>query len=530
MATAGVPVGADRKFPARVRVKALDAQNPFYATFGTTWNDIDVLNESGERLRLAAHRFLAKRPKEQIDIYQERLRNFFSTPLLGTIIGWYSSALFRRQPAIETPGEDEFFTAFLDDCDHAATKYTEHWRRCFEGLLLYGRCWTLVDKPSTGDLVPESRAQEQDLGLDAPYLVSYDPRQVINWGVDKFGNLDWVVTKTLDTQAEFLADDAATMTHWTYYDRARYARYEAQSEEGTSQFRSFGASPLPDQEPMAKLIESGPHALSGQNAVPFTLVTVPNNLWLANRAFAMLKQYVNQENSYSWGLYMGNLEMPVIFTGGSEPNMTRSEASYWVFDQKDRVEWSGPSGRTFQNSAAYIDALREDIYRAFYLQAQGRSSRATASAQSGYSKQMDMMPSNDVLNAYGDIVRQGMEATLNMVAKARGMGDEALSTVTGFRFEWQPATQSIATADEFSALNIQSDSAQKAMQKRVVRDVFQDERAEDIEKFVAEIDAAPTASQVASQQQDKQTQFFQQNFDRLSDRATVRDELASVGQ
>lgn len=519
---------APTAFPATASVQQLDRKHPNYTLFSPTWAEIEILSEAGARLRQAGSRFLTKRPKEQIDIYEERLRGLFSTPILGTVLGWYASALFRRQPGIDPPESDsKFFGEFLSDCDNSGRKFTEYWRRTFEQLASYGISWTLIDKPSS-PIAPESLADERDFGLDRVYLVNYEPIQVINWGTDQFGNLDWVVVKTLDEETEFLAEKPKSVTHWTYYDRTAFARYEAD----TDTLKSFAAAQMGTAPPttgsVAKRVDTGAHALSAYNLVPFEVSRVPANLWLANRTFSMLKQYLNQENSYAWGLYMGNLEMPVLFTDQGTPDMTRSEASYWQFGTGDRVEWSGPSGRTFASSAAYLDGLREDIYRAFYLQAQGRSSRATASAQSGYSKQMDMMPANDVLNAYGDLLRQGMENMLNSVALARGLRN-ASATVTGFRFETHEKTESIALAQEFKALEIQSDTADKVLQKRVVRDVFEDERPDNIEKMVAEIDAAPSASQLAAQQQDQQSKLYDQQFAKLSDRQNVRGELESLG-
>ena len=178
------------------------------------------------------------------------------------------------------------------------------------------------------------------------------------------------------------------------------------------------------------------------------LVEVKDEYWIANRVYLQLLDHLNQDNSLGWALFMANLSMPAIFSDHDIGPQTMSEAGFLKFRREDRFEWTEPAGHSFD--AERLNRLREEIYRTAYLQAQGKTSTATANAASGYSKELDMMPANDALNAYGDVMIPAMQNVFADVVVARG-GDEARTTmdVNGFRFETKPATESVALYQDF---------------------------------------------------------------------------------
>src|ERR1700682_6705489 len=72
----------------------------------------------------AAH-YLLRRQKEPLDVYAERLSRVFYENYIGSIIDWYGSTLFRREPVLQIDGESKsgrkFLTTFCDNCDLKGT-------------------------------------------------------------------------------------------------------------------------------------------------------------------------------------------------------------------------------------------------------------------------------------------------------------------------------------------------------------------------------------------------------------------------
>lgn len=478
-------------------VKLLDARHPDYAANAACWDNIDLLYRGGHTLKNQAARFLVKRPKELPEVYEARAGRFTYQNILGTALGWYQAAMFTDDPDIlirrgeaEIDGDrGDFYARFLEDCNRAGRTFTDLFRDVFLHLMLYRSTLILTDLPKM-ERQPATLAEQKAAGALDPYLVLYEPRQVINWETDAYGNLAWVVIATTAERRQF-AQDAAVVDRWYYFDRSEYRVYESQRKKDSR-----------EKSETASLVDSGPHALAEAGRVPARWVQIPDALWLANRAYLQVIDHLNQDNSYAWALFMANLPVPVI-KGDYEQPPTVSETAFIQLPENGAFEWAEPSGSSFQHSAARIASLREEIYRQLYLQAQGRSTEATPAAQSGYSKEMDMAPSRDVLNGFGDVLRAAMLSVLIDVAAIRGEADLAFD-VRGFTFDDDDAADELATAEAAIGLNIPSDTLEKEIQKRVARVLLKDARPDVIQKVEGEIDAAPGKEERARQAMEQQ--------------------------
>jgi hypothetical protein len=492
--------------------------------------DFDLLAAGGARLKAAVTRFLAKRPKELPDVYAERCKRLTYQNILGQALGWYEAALFRRNPEIVLPdGVDDWYNDFLENCDAGGTTFVDTFRSVFANLMLYRSSWILTDLPHA-EVEPLTLADEQAAGLDKPYLVNYAPRDVINWATDSAGNLKWAVIRTGTLEGDFL-ETPRLVVRWYYFDRENYSIYEYRTPEANDNVVSalFGPDnrPIGDMREATQIAGPKPHALAKAGRVPMRRIQVRDNLWLANRLYLLLLEHMDLKNTSSWQMFLTNLPWLVIKGASDIDNVTRSEVGFLSLPDKDcDAFYLQPEHNTFGEASKALDALREEAYRTVYMQAQGRSASATASANSGYSKEMDMMPANDVLNAFGDCIRAGMQLTLGDVAAARGEMDLEFD-VRGFTFETKPATETIALNEEFQALGIPSKTAEKEMDKRTIRDVFEDSNEDLLDTMCKEVDAAPTRLEFAQKEQEAQLQSFKQDLQAATAKKRVASELAA---
>lgn len=497
----------------------LDAKHSHWSKYHDFWEIYDLLYRGGEEIQREAARFLIKRPKEVPEVFATRLSMFDYQNILGVALGWYQSKLFSKDPTIEVrlkgnsdpaavpENRRKPYTDFLQNADRNGTTYVDLWRQIYQNLLVFKGCYACIDLPSGTRSAPNRAAQRAQGGLD-PYVMLYDPRAVINWAVDGLGKLEWIVIKIQTFHQDFLGDGVRT-DRWTYYDRRRYRVYERStttykeaSSTGPIALYSPAGQPIDaGSEQTAELVDEGAHALADSEQVPVRYFTIPDGLWLASRAYLPAKAHLNIENSYQWALFMANLPVPVI-TSDTEIQHTISETAFIQLDKGGKFEWSEPKGTSFEHSHNCLEAKREEIFRSVYLMAQGRSSSASASSSSGYAKEMDMLPSKDVLSAYGDIVRAGSQNLLSDVAMARGLNEKDLEfDVRGFNFEINPALQEAETAEIMISLDIPSDTLTKEMQKRVAHSYLTDANRQIIQQVDDEIDAAPTRDELAAQQQ-----------------------------
>jgi hypothetical protein len=469
--------------PGSLPVEQLDAQHPEYACHAIAWDDIDLLYRGGHAIKEHAGRFLVKRPKELSEVYSAREQRFAYQNILGTALGWYQSAMFTEDPDViiqrgeKTLPADEadFYGDFQRDCTRSGCSMWDVAGEILLDLMLYRSAYILKDlPPQEGQAV--SRADQKANGALDPYLVIYDPRQVINWECDQYGCLAWVVIATTTEQRTFGAK-SEVVDRWYYFDREQYGVYEAKRKDNK-------------KAEVADLVAEGPHAMSDIGEVPVRRVEVKDALWLADRVYTQVLDHLNQDNSYSWALFMANLPVPVI-KGEFNGEVKASETAYIHLAENGAFEWAEPSGTSFEHSANRISSLREEIYRQMYLQAQARSNEATPAAQSGISKEQDMAPSKDVLNAFGDVLRRALASILADVAAIRGDTDLTFE-VRGFDFSDTDTDQEVKAAESVDTLGIQSDTLRKETHKRVARCLLRDAQPELLKQVEAEIDAAPT--------------------------------------
>jgi hypothetical protein len=89
--------------PTSEPIEKLNREHPIHKLYRDAWDELDLLNAGGVRLKNIAQRFLMKRPRELFDIYNERIKRITYQNIMGQIVGWYVGSLFRRNPNIDIP-------------------------------------------------------------------------------------------------------------------------------------------------------------------------------------------------------------------------------------------------------------------------------------------------------------------------------------------------------------------------------------------------------------------------------------------
>ncbi len=524
-------------FPAQAPVKKLNRQHDEFSDYSRAYEEFGILYEGGAKFRMQAGRFLRKRPKELPDVYTVRQQNLSYTNLLSNIIGWYTSAIFKTAPQlvkkvegatekaaknpkaadpkavadIPKPVED-FCEAFEKDCDLAGTTYTDFWPQVLESLLLYRSAYALIDLPLPGEDQPASLAQQQAAGKLDPYLVFYDPTNVINWDVDSYGNLEWVVIYIRATDEEFLGDPKL-VDYWYYFDRRECALYQREVKTDESALPENAVADLVPGYPRA-------HAMTTLDCVPVRKLTVNKGLWLANRVYLPLLNHLNLDNSLDHGLFQSNLAQLVIEDGtsgtyeeGNVPGgaVTVSEVGYHHLPNGGKMYYLEPAGQSYAASQERINNLEERIYKACYLQDQARTNRSTPTAQSGISKSMDKAPSRDAMCAYGDIIRAGMQQVYQDVLDIRGF-DTIVVDVRGLDFSDKATAEDLDLLEKSTIIPMNSTTYEREVMKKNARLALPDMNPEVLAIIDDEIDSNPTPSEQEAAQQEQERQDMINKF------------------
>ncbi|MBX9601246.1 MAG: hypothetical protein K2X35_09585 [Bryobacteraceae bacterium] len=474
----------------------VDAKHPYWVEHAEYWEQIDLLQLGGMALKKQAARFLVARPAEAAKVYQTRLQRFTYQNILGTVIGWYESRMFRDDPQIfvknadGSQSTDKFYGRFLANADRRGTTLTSMAREWFRRCLLDGAVYVLTDLP--GDAGEAANRQEQrEMGRLDPYLATFPASQVINWSEDAQGNLEWIVLATSERRQEFGAKPEFIDTWW-YFDRENFRQYQAR-RDGAGKART------------PEVVSEGRHAMADRGRVPVRRISVPPVLWIGYRVLPQVVDHLNADNALSWALFMSCLAVPVI-AGTYHDNPQISETGWILLEKGSTFGWSEPTGSSYEHASKRVDSLREEVYRQAYLQAQGRSTQATAAAQSGVSKQLDMTPSTDVMNGYGRILREALKGVLEDVVSVRG--DDLVVDVSGMSFPEREVLAEIEVARAALDLDIPSDTYDRLVKKTAYRQYVNNADPDTLRQIDLEIDAAPGRAERAAEERERRRQDF----------------------
>ncbi len=453
-------------------IDTINREHPEYAARKAMWRRYRDLYAGGEQLRERSSEYLARRHKEPGEIYSERLNRVFYENYIGSIVDWYAATLLRRAPTVTFDGASKsakkFYAELTADCDFKGTTLTEFFRQGLVETLVCGSSYIVVDFPrANGPAV--TRAEEDASGRSRAYLVNYGPDEVINWSYDEGGRLEWVVIRTTCLQQSKVTDAKwERETRWIYYDR-----------ENFQIFRQVG-----EGKPIEAVAE-GLHGFAALQRVPVFKMKVSDGLWLTNKAALLQLEHFNKSNALSWALAMGLFATPVIYSD-REWNQVVGESYYIQLGPQDRFGWTEPEGKVYQIASDNLANLKDEIYRVCYLMTQAGASSG-AVTQSALSKQLDFATTEEVLRAYGDVVKDALRQVLGAIAEARQ--DGVAIGVTGLdEFDIENFGGEVEEAKSLLALGIQSPTLVKQVFKTLALKYLNDARPEIKNKVVEEIE------------------------------------------
>ncbi|HKD04850.1 MAG TPA: hypothetical protein VKB79_03015 [Bryobacteraceae bacterium] len=452
----------------------IEQEHPDYASRAGMWRRYRDLYAGGERFRHNGAEYLVRRQKEPAEVYGERLARVFYENYLGSIIDWYMATLVRKEPGILYEGSDErakaFFNRFALNCDLRGTTLTQFYKEMLTEALVCGKSYIVADFPKgAGNAM--TRADEDAAGLSDAYLVGYTADEVINWSFDEKGEFEWVVIRTSCLRQDSVRSFGwKKETRWIYYDTTNYEIYEKREGEDNK----------------IALIERGTHGFAGIRRTPVFDVRIPDGLWLTNKIALLQLEHFNKSNALAWALTMGLFATPVIYSDREYTQVT-GESYYVQLGSTDRFGWMEPEGKVFQIAADNLDRLKDEIYRVSYLMQQAGNS--TSQSQSGLSKQWDFSVTQEVLGAYGSVMKTSMRNLLNRIAEARK--DALIIDVAGLdEFDITSFSSEASDAQSLLNLNVGSPTLRKQVLKRVALKYLSDARQEIKNRVAEEIDTA----------------------------------------
>jgi len=410
------------------------------------------LYSGGAQMKSKASSYLYRRHREPAEVYQERVSRAFYENYMGSIIDWYASTLFRREPILTVEDTNrrssKYYFEFFEDCDGNGSNITDFLRKRFIDALVFGKSFIALEFPKR-EASFSSRLEEEALGVDKGYLTAIHPTDVVNWEYSQDGKLTLLCVRLQGPKSAGSFDFNKDTSRYLIYTETEY----------------FIVEEDPAEDKVIRLIEQGLHSCSSEMRLPVFDITLSDGLWLMNKAAHLQLEHYNKSNSLSWSLGMALYATPVVYSK-KDWSTILGESYYIHLDPEDKFGWTEPEGNVYRIAMENLARLQEEIYRTCYLMGQSRSWLSGSAQVSGNSKRADYQITQEVLRAYGDTVKDTLKRLLQTLIRVRK--DDLRISVSGLdEFEVGEFNEELDEAQKLLNLGIDSKTFRKQAFKKL---------------------------------------------------------------
>jgi hypothetical protein len=445
--------------------------NPEY--LGDFWKACRALYAGGARLlrdEQLMRQLFPPHSHEAPDVYAERRSRAFYIAYAGEIID-HLIAGFAHDPIRLTAGLDEDTDAERDLpdwwSDFAQDVSPPGGTRqsigafavdCLREMFVTQTAWVLIDLPPRDPNAqpPASRLEEERAGLLDPYLCLMPTDHVVDWQIDDdTGELEWVLCHWRSKRRAGLRDSRSAVTErWLYWTPAGWERYELTWDPATP--------PKPDTP--VPLVAEGTHPFG---AVPFVRIQLPEGLYAMGKLESVAREHFNKRCAASWAEYKSLFavlyefmapeqqgaftpHLPAISQIQQDPrravNQTRGQGYSQLRGHQDRAEYVGPDAAPFKEARESCAELMREMHRVMFSMALSANMDSKALQRSGQSKQKDSEQIAAILAKVGEIIREGIDAVLDVISALRKESERAVSSTGGEKFDADSISDAITDA------------------------------------------------------------------------------------
>lgn len=135
---------------------------------------------------------LFEHKKERTEDFKRRIEMSYYYNFCAPIIDIYANHLLSDEPVVDLGNIENVFGLRIDDVDMMGSSMQEFRRNLSETVQIFGHTFVLTDKMNGNE--EYSLAQRID-NNSFPYFKIIYPTDVLNWSLDKFGAIDWILFK-----------------------------------------------------------------------------------------------------------------------------------------------------------------------------------------------------------------------------------------------------------------------------------------------------------------------------------------------
>jgi len=311
-------------------------------------------------------KYLVKFPNESDEKFKNRIEYSpffnFCKKIVDSIVGH----IFKKSP-IRKLDKSLWYEKFINNTDRRGTYIDDKMTQLLKLTLINGVIFIIVDKPR---IHVETAQEEKELGV-FPYLTFRKPTQLLDYALDEFGNLTYIIFKEANPQ------DPAKLLYRKYTQNEWF---------------------IAEDEQFSKIKDSGEHKLGVVPVIPFAVTQLEDDELLATpfilEIARLQKDFYNavselrtllRDNTFPVLTFpvKGDTEVEALRNQGL--TLSTNNGLLYNAEAGAKPEFIAPPSDPAQIYLSYMEFLMKQIFKQVNLDF------ANSKAESGLAKQYDYL-------------------------------------------------------------------------------------------------------------------------------------------
>lgn len=400
--------------------------------------DLWAMYVGGKEFEKRHHKFLPRYNREPDVTYSGRLGCAEYRNYVGSVIKYFSDALFTSKPSAEAFDKEgnqvsdleQYWAELKEDCTGSGLDLDELFKRRTIEAMVKGKSWVAVHQPNDGLGKANSLYDYETRKLGDCYVREIEHDSVYDWELDDKSNLDWVICHSMKKVRKGISSKRDWVIEtWTRYDKETIQTYQIEYKDNQ----------VPDPNTVVRLIDETEHDFG---VCPVVCLEFSADYQVS--AYLKSPQLSNFRNvsNQNWSLACTCYAQPVVKVNDKEgyTEMMMMPGHGVIIGVDEEFGWDAPPAAHFRALDTQINSSKDEIFRLSFQMANGVENNVAAVGRTAESKIADAQSTRIALTSYGRIVKQAIERVYDII-----------SSVRKDRYKWK-----ISGLDDFAGIDTAS--------------------------------------------------------------------------
>ena len=390
------------------------------------------------------------------------------------IIDIYTNHLFKQPVTEEWANIKSSVLKREEDIDKMGSSIKEYRTDLFNLAQIYGHMFTVIDSPKASGTI-RTLQDKIDQG-QFPYFVNYHPQSIINWSLDRFGQLNWILILEDEDESgdpNQFSKDKEHKANYRLWTRTEWILVDAEGKEIEQANHNLGVVPV-----VVTFDKKSKHLrnMLGISAIA-DIAFIARDVYNAS---SELRQIL-RDQTFSFLTLQGK-------AGDYDQIEVGTNKGLLYPKEHNKPEYISPLSSNAEVYFTHIDKQVTKMFQIAKLEGGSAQQNQTSDVKSGTSKAWDFNETNAALTSKASNMQDAEMKRWNIFAIWEGKKKFEGSVIYGDKFDIQSLMDDLDEAEKTMKLELGKEF-NKEIKKAIVKKKFPRMPEKDLKVILDDIEA-----------------------------------------